>query len=163
MNQNAFPLAGLLCPVLFVGFFVLAIIIVVRLIRSRINAPGSSGPPAPPLVNVPTQPDQDGFWIVSCPAAPGSIISYDYWSGGSRYSGQVPFKPEADGRQFVYTGRRPEQVSVLRIVAVDDEDGLPGALIPPTIVAGSIWDPSDSFSAPSSSPPSSSSSFPSAY
>src|SRR5262249_28567567 len=119
--------------------------------RSRSVGSGGTGPP---LVNVATQMDQDGFWMVSCPADPGSIIYYHYWSGGARYSGQVPFKPGPDGRQFVYTGRRPDQVSVARIVEVDDDD-LTGSLIPPIVAAGSTWDPSDTPSPPPS--------FPSAY
>ncbi len=158
-------LFGLLCPLLFIGFAVVAIIVAVRSVRAAKSARIAAGVVAPP-VNVPTDPGEDGFWIVSCPADPGSMIYYHYWSAGTRYSGQVPFKPAPDGRQFVYTGRRPEQVSIVRIVQVDDDDdGLTGAtLIPPIMVAGSIWDPSDSSSAPGSPPPSSSSSsFPSAY
>jgi hypothetical protein len=88
------------------------------------------------------------------------MIYYHYWAAGTRYSGQVPFKPEADGRQFVYTGRRPDQVSVVRIVEVDDDDGLSGStIIPPMIAGGPVWDLPDSSSGPSSPP----SSFPSAY
>ena len=154
-------MAGLLCPLLFVGFFVLAIIVVIRLVRSGTRATGGPGVSAPPPVNVPTLLDQDGFWMVSCPADPGAIIYYHYWSAGVRYLGQVPFKPEADGRQFVYTGRRPDQVAVVRVVEADDDGGVPGAaLIPPTIPIDPIWDAPDSPSAPASS---SSSSFPSAY
>jgi hypothetical protein len=153
MNSGGLtPFAGFLCPLFFIGIFVVAIIMTIRLARARKGAPGGSGVSAPPPVNVPTQLAQDGFWITSCPADPGSIIYYHYWTAGARYSGQVPFKPEADGRQFVYTGRGPDQVSISRI-----------ALIPPIIIAGSTWDPSDSSSAPSSPPASSSSSFPSAY
>jgi len=162
MNSNAFPLAGFLCPLLFVGFFVLAIVVVIRMVRSGTRVIGGPGVSASPPVNVPTQLDQDGFWMVSCPADPGAIIYYHYWSAGVRYSGQVPFKPEADGRQFVYTGRRPDQVSIVRIVEDDGDDvGVPGAaLIPPMIPIDTSWDLPDSPSAPASS---SSSPFPSAY
>jgi hypothetical protein len=98
--------------------------------------------------------------MLSCPADPGSIVYYHYWSGGARYSGQVPFKPDADGRQFVYTGRRPDQVAVARIVEVDDDD-LTASMIPPVIAAGSAWEPPDISSAPT--PPPAPPSFPSAY
>ena len=161
MNSNGLvPFAGFLCPLLFVGFFVLAIVVVIRMVRSGTRVIGGSGVSAPPPVNVPTRLEQDGFWMISCPVDPGAIIYYHYWSAGVRYSGQVPFKPEADGRQFVYTGRRPDQVSVVRIVEVDDDGGVPGAaLIPPTIPIDPTWEVPDS----PSSPASSSSSFPSAY
>ncbi|HSU55660.1 MAG TPA: hypothetical protein VLT36_16510 [Candidatus Dormibacteraeota bacterium] len=158
--MSAFLLTGLLCPLLLVALFVMAIVATIRFL-SR-SASGSSGlSTTVPRVKVPTQIEQDGFWLLSCPADPGSIIYYHYWSGGARYSGQVPFNPGADGRQFVYTGRGPEQVSVARIVQVDDDD-LTSSLIPPAIAAASMWDPPDTFSAPSPPPPYPSS-FPSAY
>src|SRR6478735_735460 len=122
------PLAAMLFPFFFFAFFVFVIIMIIRAVAK--SASGSGGSGRPPL-NVPTQLGQDGFWMVSCPADPGSIIYYHYWSGGARYSGQVPFKPEADGRQFVYTGRRPDQVSIARIVTVNDDP-----LIPPVMAVG---------------------------
>jgi len=163
MNPNALTLiAGFLCPLFFIGFIVVAIILTIRRARAARSAPGGSSLPSA----VPTELAQDGFWIVSCPADPGSIIYYHYWSAGARYSGRIPFQPAADRRQFVYTGRRPDQVSIVRIVsvAVDDDDGLTDTtLIPPIIAAGATWDPSDDSSAPSAPSPSSSPSFPSAY
>jgi len=155
--MSDFSLTGLLCPLLFIAIAILAIVAIVRQVRKRRS--GGSGLSGRPPVNVPIQLGQDGFWIVSCAADPGSIIYYDYWSGGARYSGHVPFKPEADGRQFVYTGRQPDQVSVGRIVEVDDDD-VTGSLMPPIIAAGMPWDPPDLGPAPGASPPSS---FPSAY
>jgi hypothetical protein len=150
-----FSFAGLLCPLFFIGFFVVVIATIIRALAK--SAPGSGGAGRTSL-NVPTQLEQDGFWMLSCPADPGSIIYYHYWSGGERYSGRAPFKPEADGRQFVYTGRRPEQVSVTRIVTVDD------SLSTPVIAADSMWDPPDPPSVPSAPSPSEPpSSFPSAY
>jgi hypothetical protein len=143
---------------LVIGLFVIAIIATIQWARRMWSSPaGASGVPP---VNVPTQLEQDGFWMLSCPADPGSIIFYNYWSGGARYSGQVPFQPGADGRQFVYTGRRPNQVAVTRIVEVDDDD-LTGSIIPPVIAAGSVPEPPDTFSDPT--PPPAPPSFPSAY
>jgi hypothetical protein len=163
MNPNTLiPLTGLLCPLLFIGFVVAVIILILRMLRAAKNRSDGSGVSPPPLADVPTQAGEDGFWINSCPAGPGSIVCYHYWSGGTRYSGRVPFKPGADGRQFVYTGRRPEQVSIVRIVEVDDDDDLSSTLIPPIIAAGLTSQPFDDISPPSP-PPSSSPSFPTAY
>jgi hypothetical protein len=150
--MNVFPLTALLCPLLFIGIFVFAIVAIIRAARKSSSGGFGGYGSAPP--NIPTQLDQDGFWMVSCPADPGSIIYYHYWSGGVRYSSQVIFKPGPDGRQFVYTGRQPGQVSITRI------DGA-GSLIPPIVAVGSTWDPPDTVSDPG--PPSSPSSFPSAY
>src|SRR5262249_12656417 len=157
--MSTFAMVGLLCPFIFIGLFVIAIFATIRWAR-RISS--SAEPSGPPPVNVPTQLHQDGFWMLSCAADPGSIIYYHYWSGGARYSGQVPFKPGADGRQFVYTGRRPDQVAVTRIVEVDDDD-LTGSMIPPVIAAGSVWEPPDIDISSAPTPPPAPSSFPSAY
>ena len=151
--MSSFSLAGLLCPLFFIVFFVVVITTIIRAVAK--SASGSSGSARRPL-NVPTQLGPDGFWMISCPANPGSIVYYHYWSGGSRYSGQVPFQPEGDGRQFVYTGRLPDQVSVIRIVNVAGD-----SLIPPVVAADSGWDPPDPSPPPSPPPPSSF--FPSAY
>src|SRR5262245_27293911 len=98
MNSNPLtPLAGFLCPLLFIGFFVVAIILMIRLVRSGKSRPGGPVVTSPPSVNVPTQLAEDGFWIISCPADTGSMIYYYYWFTGTRHSGQVPFKPETDG------------------------------------------------------------------
>jgi hypothetical protein len=158
--MSTFAMLGLLCPFFFIGLVVLAIYAIIRLARNWRSSP--AGAPGPPPLNVPTQLDQDGFWMLSCPADPGSIIYYHYWSGGARYSAQVPFKPDADGRQFVYTGRRPEQVSVTRIVEVDDDDPT-ASIIPPVISAGSVWEPPDIDISSAPTPPPTPPSFPSAY
>jgi hypothetical protein len=107
--------------------------------------------------NVVTQIGDDGFWITSCPAEPSSIIHYAYWSGGVRHTGHIPFQPDSSGRQFVYTGARPEQVSITRIVE-DSDDIVPGVIPPIVGTTSTFW--GSSSSAPS---PPSSSAFPSAY
>jgi hypothetical protein len=155
--MNALPLTGLLFPLIIIGILIFALVAIIR--RASKSPSCGSGFSGRRSINVPTQLDQDGFWIVSCPADPGSIIHYHYWSGGARYSGQVPFKPGTDGRQFVYTGRQPGQVSIVRIMEVDDGD-MTSSLIPPIIAVGSTWDPPDPGSDPG---PSSQSSFPAAY
>jgi hypothetical protein len=145
---------------LAIGFFIAVIFLIVRL-ASR----AGSGPARPPVFSQPNvliEPADDGFWIVSCPASLDSVLHYHYWFNGVRYTGQVPYQPGRDGRQFVYTGNRPDQTSVIRIQDVSDDDA--SSLIPPIIaaesgfMAGSAVQPADD-----PSPPSSSSSFPSAY
>ena len=154
------PLIGLLCP-----FFILAIVvaIIVTVVRAAARAgAGDGGGIQPSLPNVVTQLGQDGFWIVSCPAEPGSMVHYHFWTGGVKHSGQVPFQPGADGRQFVYTGARPEQVSIVRILQVS-EDVQPD-IIPPILgAAATIWASSSDDRPDVSSAPPSPPSFPSAY
>lgn len=136
--------------------FVIVAIIIILIVRAAMRANQGGGAPIS-TPNVVTQMGDDGFWITSCPAAPSAIIHYAYWSGGVRHTGHIPFQPDSDGRQFVYTGARPEQVSITRIV--EDSDDSVGGFIPPIIGSSStFWDSS-------SSPPSppSSSGFPSAY
>jgi hypothetical protein len=153
-------IVGLLCPILG---FAIVVFIIVTIVRTVARAGACAGGGIQPsLPNVVTQLGQDGFWIVSCPAEPGSIVHYHFWTGGVKHSGQVPFQPGADGRQFVYTGARPEQVSIVRILQVS-EDVQPD-IIPPILgAAATIWasssdDQPDTPSAPPSPP-----SFPSAY
>jgi hypothetical protein len=151
---------GMLCP-LFILAIVVAIIVTVVRAAARAGAGGGGGIQAS-LPNVVTQLGQDGFWIVSCPAEPGSMVHYHFWTGGVKRSGQAPYQPGADGRQFVYTGARPEQVSIARIVQLS-EDMQPD-IIPPILgAAATIWasssdDQPDTPSAPPSPP-----SFPPAY
>ena len=154
------PLIGLLCP-----FFILAIVIaiIVTVVRAAARAgAGGGGGIQPSLPNVVTQLGQDGFWIVSCPVEPGSLVHYHFWTAGVKHSGQVPFQPGADGRQFVYTGARPEQVSIVRILQVS-EDVQPD-IIPPILgAAATIWASSSDDRPDVSSAPPSPPSFPSAY
>jgi hypothetical protein len=79
-----------------------------------------------------------------------------------KHSGQVPFQPGNDGRQFVYTGVRPEQVSIVRIVEPSDDiqpDITPPILGAAAVIFGSSSDDQlDTSSAPASPPQ-----FPSAY
>jgi len=91
-----------------------------------------------------------------------AVIYYHYSSGGARHSGQIPYQPGKDGRQFVYTGRKPDQVSIARIV--EQADDTTSDIIPP-IVAGTtgMWAPSLSDEPEPPSAPPAASSFPSAY
>jgi hypothetical protein len=154
MNVNPLTAIGpLLCPML--AFAIVAIIIVL-IVRAAMRS-SSGGGPVVSSPTVLTELAKDGFWITSCPVEPGSIIHFAYWLGGTRHTGQVPFQPDNTGRQFVYTGARPEQVSITRIV--EPSDDVVSDIIPPIIsTPGPFWDSS-------SGPPSSSSSsgFPSAY
>jgi hypothetical protein len=90
------------------------------------------------------------------------MIHYHFWSAGVKHSGQVPFQPGNDGRQFVYTGARPEQVTIARIV--EPADDIQPDIAPPifgaaaAIFGSSSDDQPDTSSAPPPPPQ-----FPSAY
>ena len=149
-------LIGLLCPIGILAFFVFVVIKIVQAIQAH-------NPGVPPVAesrsdNVTTQLAADGFWIISCPAAPMSTIYYYYWSAGARHAANIPYQPGADGRQFVYTGVRPEQVSISRIVEPDDDtpassgtgplDVLPGVIVADAVL--NAMQPNEPASAPES-------------
>ena len=153
-------LPGLLCPLF--GFAVVVVIIVTIVRALARSGGGGGGGTQPSQPNVVTQLGADGFWIVSCPAGPGSIIHYHFWTGGTKRSGRVPFQPGADGRQFVYTGARPEQVAIVSIM--EPSDGMQPDIIPPIVgAAATIFGSSSDDQPDTSSGPSSPPSFPSAY
>jgi hypothetical protein len=154
--QTSFPLLlpGLLCPVLGLAFFVFVVFVIIRAVTRRGSRPLQTS-----RTNVLTQMADDGFWIVSCAAQPDAMIHYHYWANGVRYAGQIPFQPGPDGRQFVYTGMRPEQAAIIRILQTDDDAG--SSLLPPVFTSAGFLPGSDE---PDSSPaPPTTSSFPSAY
>jgi len=164
MNQLPFnpmnSFVGMLCP-LFILAIVVAIIVTVVRAAARAGA-GAAGGMQPPLPNVVTQLGADGFWILSCPAAPGSIIHYHFWASGAKHSGRVPFQPGTDGRQFVYTGMRPEQVSIVRIL--EPSDDIQSDITPPILGAtAAIFGSSSNDQPDTPSAPSAPSGFPSAY
>lgn len=136
--------------------------IIVALIRAIARGSGSGGSVVAPVSGgIANQMGADGFWIFSCPHDPGSILHYHYWCNGLRRGGKVPYQPGADGRQFIYTGERPERAVIVQVDEVDDS-GI--VLMPPPIIAASttIW---DSSSGPMDNPPAppAPSGFPSAY
>lgn len=120
-----FPFTALLFA-LFAGAII--VVIIVLLIRSlgRTVSTAARGRAEP--LNVVTQLGADGFWLSSF--EPGAIIYYQYWSAGVAQGGQVVFQPGGDGRQFVYTGVRPDQVAVVR---VESSSGELISNIPPVI------------------------------
>ena len=151
---------GLLCPLIGLALVVLIIVTIVRAVGRAASGGGGGIQPAPP--NVVTQLGTDGFWIVSCPAEPGSLIHYHFWTGGVKHSGRVPYQPGADGRQFIYTGARPEQASVVSIM-VPSDDIQPDPIPPILGAAAMMWGSSSNNQPDTSSAPSSPPSFPSAY
>jgi hypothetical protein len=78
-------LPGLLCPLF--GFAVVVVIIVTIVRALARSGGGGGGGIQPSLPNVVTQLGADGFWIVSCPAEPGSIVHYHFWTGGGEALG----------------------------------------------------------------------------
>jgi hypothetical protein len=101
---------ALLCPLFALAFIVVIIVTIVRTLGRTVSNVAGGGPR--PL-NVITQLGADGFWLSSF--EPGSTVYYQYWSAGARHDGQILFQPGSDGRQFIYTGIRPDQVSVVRV------------------------------------------------
>ena len=139
MYSVPLALIGLLCPFAILALFVYIAIKIARAFQAR-----SVG--APPVAerrvkNVTTELGADGFWILSCPAAPLSVIHYYYWSAGARHAASVPYEPGSDGRQFVYTGLRPEHVSISRIVEPGGVSTAPAPLdvLPGVIAAEAVF------------------------
>src|SRR5438132_11889010 len=97
-------LTTLLCPLLVLAFIVVIIVLIVRSAARTVSSVAAGAAKAP--LNVITQVGPDGFWLTSF--EPSSIIYYHYWAAGTKFEGQIPFQPGADGRQFVYTGVRPD-------------------------------------------------------
>src|SRR5712691_5016102 len=120
-----FSLTALLCPLLALAFIVAIIVLIARTaVRTMSNVTGGGAKP----LNVITQLGPDGFWLSSF--EPSSVIYYDYWAAGAKQAGQIVYQPGSDGRQFVYTGVRPEQVAIVR---VEGPSGGVTSGIPPTI------------------------------
>ncbi len=155
-----YALPGLLCPLFGFALVVVIIVIIVRAIARA--GSGAAGGIQPSLPNVVTQLGDDGFWIASCLADPASMLHYHFWSGGVKHSGQVPFQPGTDGRQFVYTGARPEQVTIVRVV--EPADDIQPDIAPPLLgAAAALWSASSDDQPDTSSAPPSPPQFPSAY
>jgi hypothetical protein len=120
-----FSLTALLCPLFALAFIVVVIVMLVRTLGRTVSNASSGG--VRPL-NVVTQLGADGFWLSSF--EPGSTIYYQYWSAGAKHDGQILFQPGSDGRQFIYTGIRPDQVAIVR---VENSSGAVVSNVPPMI------------------------------
>src|SRR5258706_11495798 len=107
---------ALLCPLLVLAFILTIIVLIVRAVGKSASRAANS--PVPP-VNPTTRLAEDGFWLSSF--EPSAIVYYHYWSGGTRHAGQIAFQPGNDGRQFVYTGVRPDRVEIVRAVGPSGE------------------------------------------
>ena len=139
---------------IFVIGFILVFVFIVRAITRTVL--GFSSGMTSTIRNVPTQMAPDGFWILSCPCQPSSIIHYSYWVAGVMNSGRIVYQPDAAGRQFIYTGGSPQEVAIVRIESPIDDTFTtmaPPIIVPP-IIESSVWESSSN---------SSSSRFPSAY
>lgn len=67
---------------------------------------GRAGP-----LSAPT-PVDDGFWFTSDPTFEGTRFLYSYWLHDQLQQGHVMYQPGPDGQQFVYTGSRPERITL---------------------------------------------------
>jgi hypothetical protein len=100
---------GFLCTVL--GFGLIAVM-VFKLVRSVTGSGRNRRWMDRTPVDLMTSMGDDGFWISSDRVSPSSMIRYYYRVEGVQRMGQAPFQPGSDGRQFIYTGARPDSVSV---------------------------------------------------
>lgn len=160
MSSSAFGPPAIIMVLFFVIFAVIGVGILVTLVRALTRSgpsPGAGWRGAAQKAT--TTLGDDGFWITSCAAAPSSLIQYYFWTNGVRKAGQVPFQPGADGRQFIYTGVRPESVAIVQIGQPFEDDSSRWS-IPLAGSAASFWESSNDAS---SSHSSASSHFPSAY
>src|SRR5436190_947008 len=107
-------------------FAVVAVGMLVTILAKLISSLSQKRPKRPwtnrPPANLMTSMADDGFWISSDQVSPATMIQYYYWVQGVQRIGQVPFQPGPDGRQFIYTGERPDSVSVLLADAASPPD-----------------------------------------
>lgn len=85
--------------------------------RSGFSSGTSTGrrtPLAPP------SPTDDGFWFTSDNSRVGETFLYSYWLHDQLRQGRVVYQPDAEGRQFVFTGSRPARITLQE--AADDSD-----------------------------------------
>jgi hypothetical protein len=59
-----------------------------------------------------TRIGDDGFWITGVNVPPGTPLHCRYVANGAEQDIQVTYEPGPDG-QFIYTGQRPSNVTVL--------------------------------------------------
>jgi formylglycine-generating enzyme required for sulfatase activity len=132
-HSGSFSFAALLCPLLGFGMAILVVVIVIRsLVRSAANRAGVSAGARPPRaltsygpLQVRTELGDDGFWLLADATMSGFIIHYLMQTAGQERAGQILCQPGADGRQFVYTGARPDQVVIIKAEATEDGGDAP--------------------------------------
>lgn len=71
----------------------------------------------------------DGFWLLLGSTVPGSIVHYRYTVAGQTFHNTAT--AEAGERQFIYTGQRPDDVTILDASPPGDEPRLPETLQQP--------------------------------
>ena len=153
----------LLCPLMVLVVMGTVLFLIVRAIAR--SPKGATVASMPAQSGIPTQMAADGFWILSAALPATAVIHYYYWSGGARHAGRVAYQPGPDGRQFVYTGLRPDQVAIHRVVQ-DSDSGASDFIIPGIVAADVLYDAalsSDAPSPPEPPQPPAPPAFPSAY
>jgi formylglycine-generating enzyme required for sulfatase activity len=128
------PWGTWLIPALF-GSGLFGIAIVAFLIR-RVTGPaartGSTpfsanrGPHAGSLSS--PQPVDDGFWFTSDASSEGARFLYSYWLNRQLHQGHVIYQPGIDGQQFVFTGARPDRITLQ--AAPDDNQPTSPMILP---------------------------------
>jgi formylglycine-generating enzyme required for sulfatase activity len=143
-SASSFALGGLLCPLFGLGLVIVAIVAAVRSLGRDTTSPAASGPGLSTTrsltsygpINVRTELADDGFWLLANATMTGYLIHYHLLAGDQERDGQILCQPGADGRQFVYTGARPEKVQIMKTEATDDD-------VPPIISPGSDFSATD--------------------
>lgn len=148
-------LPWLLGGLVAIGIPALAVVtfLVSRLKRGASNslrsgfATGSSSLRRTPLAA--PNPTDDGFWFTSDSSRVGESFLYSYWLHDQLMQGRVVYQPDAEGRQFVFTGSRPTRITLQE--AADETDSHLSILTPQRRSETSS-DPTDA-STPTSFPP----------
>ena len=141
--------------VLFIGGVAVVIFFGVLITLFR----GGSGSVLDRTRGIATETGEDGFWVISHGSAQNGFVKYLYWSGGIKHTGDVRIQTVPGGRQFVYTGVRPERVEIVACIGDGDESELLRQNPTSHVVPGGILTDTSSDAAPSAG----SSGFPAAY
>jgi formylglycine-generating enzyme required for sulfatase activity len=127
--HSSFALGAPLCPLAVFGVIAVIIVMAVRAFtRARVSSNLSGiqgGTTRYQPGNVRTVLADDGFWMEGSDINPGTLVSYMFLVHGIQQRGEAAYQPGQDGRQFVYTGDRPEQVSIIK---TDDATDIPPIL-----------------------------------
>jgi hypothetical protein len=78
---------------------------------------GAGGQRSSVTSDVAVRPDRDGFWVTAPERLRGHTLQYRVGGSSGLTRGSVELEPNLNG-QFVYTGYRPESVSVEQVLAV---------------------------------------------
>ena len=141
------PCVGLAC-IGVVGVIVFLVVVLLKQVSRRQDAYGPRGwavasqdtEPTRPHSHLHPEPADDGFWLSVAGLTVGSMIHYRCLVHGAMHDSTVAVEP--GDRQFVYTGGRPEQITIVDVGGVT-EGGRPAAPAAPLVtpVVEEPWSP----------------------